>query len=75
MSGVLLVNNSSDDVKGLVMKRFITYDDVLALVIHSQTLVNASESRGPQREHLTKVNLDTIAMKVWFYNLQLRTYM
>lgn len=75
VSGVLLVNNSSDDVRGLVMKSFITYDDVLALVSHSKTLVIASESRGPQREHLTKASLDTTAMNVWFFNLQLRIYM
>lgn len=38
VSGVLLVNNFSDDVRGLVMKRFITYDDVCVLVIHSKHL-------------------------------------
>lgn len=41
----LLLNNS-DDVRDLVMKRFITYDDVFALVTHSRSVVDAPESCG-----------------------------
>lgn len=35
---ILLVNNSSDDVRGLVMKRFITCDDVCGSGIYSKHL-------------------------------------
>lgn len=55
VSGVVLVNNSSDDVRGLVMKRLITYDDVFVLVIYSPMLQRAVDLRENTWQRLVSI--------------------